>query len=208
MRRELRPALTLLALFTVLCGGIYPTLITGAAQLFFPDRANGSLVLRDGHPVGSALIGQSFTAREYLWGRPSATTPMPYDAAASRGSNLGPTNPALADSFGARAAHLRATNPDATGPIPVELLTASASGLDPDLSPAAAAWQASRIARARGVPTARVRSLIAGQIRRPLFGFAGEPTVNVLQVNLALDSAFGAPPPIGYRPLTRRSGAR
>jgi len=195
MRRELRPALMLLALFTVLCGAVYPALITGAAQMLFPRQANGSLVVRDGRPIASALIGQEFTAPGYLWGRPSATTPLPYNAAASSGSNLGPTNPALADSFKARTARLRAANQDATGPIPVELVTASASGLDPDLSPAAAAWQAPRIARARGVPVMRVRELIAARIRGSLLGFLGEPTVNVLDVNLALDSAFGAPPP-------------
>lgn len=186
----LRPAFVLFFALTILTGLVYPLLVTGVAQVAFPDKANGSLIYRDGRAVGSRLIGQAFTLPGYFWGRPSATQPVPYNAAASVGSNLGPTNPALLRLVEARVATLRAADPtEMHQPVPVALVTSSASGLDPNISLAAAYYQASRVAHARHVPVAQIRELIAQHARGVRFGFLGEPRVNVLELNLALDAA-------------------
>jgi K+-transporting ATPase ATPase C chain len=188
LRATLRPALTLLLLMTLLTGLVYPLIVTALAQLAFPARAAGSLVLRDGRPVGAALIGQSFASPGYFWGRPSATTPQPYNGTASNASNLGPLNPALTEAVTARVAALRAADPDNHAAVPIDLGTASASGLDPEESGAAARYQAARVARARGLPQARVQALIAAHTEGRLLGVLGEPRVNVLELNLALDA--------------------
>lgn len=185
---SLRSALTLLALLTVLTGLVYPLIVTGVAQLLFPARAGGSILVRDGHAVGSALIGQSFSDPRHFWGRPSATTPQPYNGTASTGSNLGPLNSALLDAVKERLKALRAADPGSDAPVPVDLVTASGSGLDPQISVAAAYYQAARVARARGLPEARVRALIAAHTEGRLLGVLGEPRVNVLELNLALDA--------------------
>lgn len=184
-----RPAVLLLALFTLLCGGIYPLAVTGVAQGLFPEQANGSLVRRGDVVVGSALIGQPFDDAGHFWGRPSATGPTPYNAAASAGSNLGPLNPVLHDAVAARVEVLRAANPGQAAPVPVDLVTTSASGLDPHISPAAAAWQVPRVARARGLDEGALRVLVAAHTEGRTWGILGEPRVNVLRLNLALDSA-------------------
>lgn len=189
MRDQVRPVLTLLAVFTVLTGLLYPLTVTALAQLLFPRQANGSLVVRDGQAVGSALIGQPFTARADFWSRPSATADYAYNATAGAGSNLGPLNPALGAAWAQRIAQLRAAAPTAGGPIPVDLVTASASGLDPDISPAAAAYQVPRVARARGMSRQQVCALVAASTRGRQWGFLGEPRVNVLLLNLSLDAA-------------------
>lgn len=188
MNHLLRPALVLFAALTLICGVIYPYAITGIAQLAFPDQAAGSLVRRDGAIVGSALIGQAFSAPRYFWGRPSATAPMPNNAASSAGSNQGPTNPALLDAVKGRLAALKAADPGNAAPVPVDLVTASASGLDPEISLAAAYYQVPRIARERNLPAAAVRGLIEAHGKAPHLGFLGEPRVNVLALNLALDA--------------------
>jgi K+-transporting ATPase ATPase C chain len=193
--RQLRPALVALVALAVLTGIIYPLVVTGLAQVLFPHAANGSMIVENGKPVGSALIGQPFDEPRYFWSRPSATSPMPYNGAASSGSNLGPTNPALVEAVKARIAALRAADPDNHGPIPVDLVTASASGLDPDISPAAAEYQVDRVARARGIAEGRVRALVARHIQPPQLGVLGEPRVNVLRLNLALDAAAPARDP-------------
>lgn len=185
----LRPAASLLIAFTLLLGIAYPLAITGIARLAFPSQAAGSLLREDGLIVGSQLIGQSFTEPKYFWGRPSATAPQPYNAIASTGSNLGPLNPALLDQVRANSKSLRAADPGNTQPIPVELVSASASGLDPEISPAAALFQVSRIARARGLSVKQVDTLVRAHERDSLLGFIGEPRVNVLELNLALDRA-------------------
>ena len=185
----LRPALTLFILLSLLTGLAYPLLVTGAAQALMRDAARGSLVTRDGRLLGSDLIGQSFTRPLYFWSRPSATARYAYNAAASGGSNLGPTNPALTDAVKARIAALRAADPANTASIPVDLVTASASGLDPHISVAAAQYQVARVAAARAMPQARLQQLIEQQRQSPLLGFLGEPTVNVLRLNMALDEA-------------------
>lgn len=184
----LRPALLLLLVMSVLTGILYPVVVTGIARVFFPELAAGSLVKRDGLPIGSSLIGQAFTDPGHFWSRPSATTPQPYNGTASGGSNLGPLNPALLDAVTARIAALRAADPGNSAPVPVDLVTASASGLDPDISVAAALYQAARVARARGLPPARVRALIAAHTAGRLLAVLGEPRVNVLELNLALDA--------------------
>ena len=184
----LRPALTLFIALSIVTGLLYPLLVTGVAQTAFPHQANGSLITQGGKAVGSELIGQAFTEPGHFWGRPSATTPMPYNASASGGSNLGPTNPALTDAVKARIEALRAADPGNTQPVPVDLVTASASGLDPHISPAAAAYQAERVARARSLPLAQVRALVQQHTEYPWLGLLGEPRVNVLALNLALDS--------------------
>ena len=163
--RIVRPAVSLLILMTVLLGIVYPVLITGIAKVAFPDQAAGSLINQNGKLIGSSLIGQSFSNPKYFWGRPSATTPQPYNAASSTGSNLGPLNPALIDAVKANAKALREADPGNTQPIPVELVTASASGLDPEISPAAARYQAGRVARARGISPEQVEGLIAARQR-------------------------------------------
>lgn len=187
MARLLRQAIVLLLLLTAITGIAYPFAVTGIAQLVFPHQANGSLILRDGKPVGSALIGQSFTDPKYFWGRPSATASQPYNGTASAGSNLGPANPALRVAIKQRIAALRAADPDNRAPVPVDLVMASGSGLDPDISPAAALYQSSRVAHARGLPPDGVRALIQRHTRGRQFGVLGEPRVNVLELNLALD---------------------
>jgi K+-transporting ATPase ATPase C chain len=189
MKSILRPALVLFALLTLLTGFIYPLAVTGVAQLAFPKQAHGSLVVRDGKAVGSSLIGQAFSDPKYFWGRPSATAPMPYNGVASGGSNLAPSNPALLDAVKARAEALRAADPGNMAPVPQDLVTASASGLDPEISPAAALYQASRVARSRGLPTDEVTALIASNTQGRTLGFIGEPRVNVLALNMALDAA-------------------
>jgi len=183
----IRPAVVLLALFTLLTGLVYPLAVTGLAQAVFPVQANGSLIRPQGQIVGSALIGQPFADPRYFWGRPSATAPFPYNAAASSGSNFGPSNPALMDAVRARIAALRAADPGNTQAIPGDLATASASGLDPHISVAAALYQAPRVARARGLTSAAVAQLVAQHVEGRQFGFLGEPRVNVLKLNLALD---------------------
>lgn len=188
MRTLLRPALSLLVVFTLITGFVYPLAITGVAQLVFPRQANGSLLRDEGQVIGSALIGQPFTQPRYFWGRPSATSPQPYNAAASTGSNLGPLNPALRAAVEQRVAALRAHAPARPAAIPIDLVTASGSGLDPDLSPAAALYQVERVARARGLAVSQVRALVEGQIEWRTFGLLGEPRVNVLRLNLALDA--------------------
>ncbi len=185
----LRPAITLFILLGVLLGGLYPLLVTGLAQAFFPHQANGSLIERQGQPVGSELIGQNFSSPAYFWGRPSASGTFPNNGMASGGSNLGPTNPALKQAAEDRAKALQEADPGNTGAIPIDLLTASASGLDPHISPAAADYQAARVARARGVSVEQVRALIRGNSETPQWGLFGEPRVNVLKLNLALDVA-------------------
>lgn len=184
----LRPALTLFVALSLLTGLAYPLLVTGVAQTVFADAANGSLIQRDGQVVGSRLIGQAFTEPGHFWGRPSATSPTAYNGAASGGSNLGPSNPALAEAVKARVAALRAADPGNTAPVPVDLVTASASGLDPHISRAAADYQAARVARARGLPEAQVRALVEQHTEGRGFGGLGEPRVNVLQLNLALSA--------------------
>ena len=187
MLKELKPAVLMLAVFTLLTGGLYPAVITGIAQAVMPSRANGSLLTHDGHAIGSRLIGQPFSSPKYFWSRPSATSPYPYNAASSSGSNLGPTNSALTDAVAARVKALRDADPDNKAPVPVDLVTASASGLDPDISPAAAAYPVNRVARARGLEPAKVAALVGGYTRGRQLGVLGEPTVNVLELNVALD---------------------
>lgn len=184
----LRPALTLFIVLSIVTGLLYPLLVTGVAQTAFPHQANGSLITQGGKTVGSELIGQSYTEPGHFWGRPSATAPMPYNASASGGSNLGPTNPALTDAVKARIEALRAADPGNTRPVPVDLVTASASGLDPQISPAAADYQAARVAKARGLPLAQVQALVQQHTESPWLGVLGEPRVNVLALNLALES--------------------
>ncbi len=184
---QLRPALTVLALLTVITGLIYPLAMTGLAQLIFPDKANGSIITRDGQAVGSALIGQSFDDPKYFWGRLSATNPA-YNAAASSGSNYGPLNPALFEAVQARIETLHEADPGNTAPIPVDLVTASVSGLDPHISPAAAYYQVPRVARERRLDETTVRDLVDQHTEKRQLGILGEPRVNVLKLNLALDA--------------------
>ncbi len=189
MNKILRPALLLFAVLTAITGIAYPLAVTGIAKAVFPAQAAGSLIEANGKTVGSALIGQAFADPKNFWGRPSATTPGPNNATASGGSNLGPLNPALIDTVRSRSAALRAADPGNTLPIPVDLVTASASGLDPHISVAAARYQATRVARARGLSVAQVESLIEQHTQGTFLGFIGEPRVNVLQLNLALNAA-------------------
>ncbi len=184
MKTQLRPAITLLVLFTLITGVVYPVLVTGIAQMAFPHQANGSLIEKDGVVIGSELIGQQFDDPKYFWGRPSTAG---YNAAASSGSNYGPMNPALLDSAQARIDALKAADPDNTLPIPVDLVTASGSGLDPHISVASALYQVHRVASARGLDEADVVALVDQFTEGRQFGFLGEPRVNVLLLNLALD---------------------
>jgi len=176
-----------LLLFTVITGFIYPLVVTGIAQVIFPGKANGSIITKNGKTVGSDLLGQQFEDPKYFWGRLSATTPYPYNGGSSSGSNLGPNNPDLMKAVQARIQALREADPGNTVKIPVDLVTASGSGLDPHISPAAAAYQIQRVARSRGIDEAKVHALIAAHTEPRQFGILGEPTVNVLKLNLALD---------------------
>jgi len=184
---DLRPLLVLFALLALLTGGVYPALVTAVAQALFPSQAEGSILVVDDQAVGSSLIGQPTISPRYFHGRPSATSRVPYDSSASGGSNLGPLNPALEQAVAARIAALRAEDPGNAAPIPVDLVTASGSGLDPHISPAAARWQLARVARARGLPTEQVGRLVESCSEGRTFGLLGEPRVNVLRLNLALD---------------------
>ena len=188
MTNILRPALVLFTVLTLVTGVAYPLVVTGVAQTIFPAQAAGSLIQRDGNTVGSGLIGQSFTDAGHFWSRPSATGPMPYNASASSGSNLGPLNPALTDAVKSRVAALRAADPGNLAAVPVDLVTASASGLDPHISRAAARYQVDRIAKARSIDASKVQALVEQQTELPFAGFLGEPQVNVLKLKLALDA--------------------
>jgi potassium-transporting ATPase KdpC subunit len=187
MRSQLRPAIVSFAIFTLVTGVLYPLLITGIAQVIFPHQANGSLIVQQGQVIGSELIGQSFNDPRYFWGRPSATSPFPYNAAASAGSNLGPTNPSMIEQVNARIAALKASDPLSITPIPIDLITASGSGLDPNISIAAALYQVPRVSNARGLSEEMVKSLIDQYTEERQFIILGEPRVNVLELNLALD---------------------
>ncbi len=187
MWNHLKSGFAMLVYLTLITGLIYPVVVTAVAQVFLSKPANGSLIVKDGKPVGSALIGQPFSSPKYFWSRPSATGPYPYNASNSSGSNLGPTNPALTDAVAARIKALHDADPGNTAPVPADLVTASGSGLDPDISPAAAYYQASRVARIRHLDPGEVRALIAEYTQNRQFGIFGEPRVNVLKLNLALD---------------------
>jgi K+-transporting ATPase ATPase C chain len=189
MISQIRPALMVLLLLTLVTGVAYPLLVTGIAQTIFPSQAQGSLIVKDGKLVGSRLIGQPFDDAKYFWSRPSATTPFADNASSSTGSNLSPTNPDLLKAVQGRVDALRAADPGNTAPVPVDLVTASGSGLDPHISPAAAYYQAPRVAKARKLPPETVRALVERHIEGRFLGFLGEPRVNVLALNMALDAA-------------------
>src|ERR1019366_1717659 len=188
MFSQFRPALVMLILMTAILGAIYPAVVTGIAQVIFPSQANGSLIEQDGKAVGSALIGQPFGDAKYFWPRPSATSPYPNNASSSIGSNQGPLNPALTDAVAGRIKALRDADPDNKAPVPVDLVTASGSGLDPHISPAAAEYQVARVAKARGIDPQRLRGLVAAHTQARQWAVLGEPRVNVLELNLALDA--------------------
>lgn len=188
MVKHLKPAVILFVILTVLTGVIYPAVVTGLAQLLFPQQANGSLIIDSGgKPLGSRLIGQPFSSPGHFWGRPSATGPFPYNAGASSGSNLGPANPALIDAVKARILALRTADPDNKAPVPVDLITASGSGLDPHISPAAAEYQINRVAKARNMDPQKLHDLVDANTESRQWRLLGEPRVNVLKLNLALD---------------------
>lgn len=197
MNREVKIALRMTAVTLVLTGLVYPLAVTGIAQLLFPHRADGSLVAVGGRTVGSEWIGQAFTNPAYFQGRPSAAGAGGYDATASSGSNLGPTSRKLRDRVAADVVRLARQNPQAPGPIPVELVAASGSGLDPHLGPEAARWQVARVAAARGVPASEIEAIVDARVEGRAFGFLGEPRVNVLLLNIALDERYGRPAPAG-----------
>ena len=184
--KELRSAFVMFAALTLVTGAAYPLLVTGCAQIAFPYQANGSVMEVNGQAIGSELVGQSFTASDYFWGRPSATSP-PYNGASSSGANLGPTNPAQLQVVSERVDRLRLAHPEQKGPVLVDLVTASGSGLDPHISPAAAVYQVERIARVPGLTTERIRALVGEYTEQRTLGLLGEPRVNVLKLNLALD---------------------
>jgi K+-transporting ATPase ATPase C chain len=188
MFAQLKPAFLILIVLSILTGIVYPLVVTGIAQGVFSKQANGSLIERDGKAVGSTLIGQPFGDPKYFWSRPSATSPYPYNAANSGGSNQGPLNPALADAVKDRIQALQKADPDNKAPVPVDLVTTSASGLDPHISPAAAEYQVARVAKARGLAADKVRALVAEHTEGRQLGFLGEPRVNVFELNLALDT--------------------
>jgi K+-transporting ATPase ATPase C chain len=189
MKPILRPLLVLFLLLTALTGLVYPLVVTGIGKLAFPNQVSGSLVVRDNKVIGSSLISQSFQDPRYFWGRLSATSPMPNNASASSGSNFGPTNPALLDAVKARIDALKMVDPDNTLPIPVDLVTASGSGLDPDITPAAALYQVARVARIRHLDSVKLRELVLAQVKGPQWGIFGESRVNVLMLNLSIDQA-------------------
>jgi potassium-transporting ATPase KdpC subunit len=191
MWKMLKSTLLLFLALTLVTGVAYPLLVTGVAQIAMPGKASGSVLERDGRPMGSLLLGQSFTSPAYFWGRPSATAPQANNGASSSGSNLSPTNPVLLAAIAARVNALRDADPGNNAPVPVDLVTASGSGLDPHISPAAALYQVSRVARARGIEEARIRALVESRVEGRTFGVLGEPRVNVLQLNLALDAIKG-----------------
>ncbi len=188
MFSHFRSALVMLLIMTAITGAIYPAVVTGIAQVIFPTQANGSLIEQNGKAVGSALIGQPFGDPKHFWARPSATSPYPNNASSSSGSNQGPTNPALTDAVAGRIKALRDADPENKAPVPVDLVTASGSGLDPHISPAAAEYQVARVAKARGLDPAEVKALVAEHTEGRQLGFLGEPRVNVLRLNLALDA--------------------
>ncbi|MGZ7176125.1 potassium-transporting ATPase subunit KdpC [Burkholderia gladioli] len=192
MKSMFRPLVVLFAVLTAVTGLVYSAVMTAFGSVAFPSQAGGSLIEQNGRTVGSALIGQPFDAPRYFWGRLSATSPMPYNAQGSSASNLGPTNPALADQVKGRLDALKAAGTDMSQPVPVDLVTASGSGLDPEISPAAAAYQVERVARARGLSADAVRQLVDANTKGRQFGLLGEPRVNVLALNLALDSTKSA----------------
>jgi K+-transporting ATPase ATPase C chain len=200
MLAQLRPAILMVIVLSVLTGILYPVAFTGVARLLFPRQAAGSLIERDGRVVGSSLIGQPFTDPGHFWSRPSATGPQPYNGGLSSGSNFGPLNPDLHAAVTDRVAALHAADPGATGPVPVDLVTASGSGLDPHISPAAALYQVSRVARVRGLAEEEVRRLVTEHTQGRQLGFLGEPVVNVLELNLALDALVRGSPPSGDAP--------
>jgi K+-transporting ATPase ATPase C chain len=193
MFTQLRSAILVFVVLTLITGVAYPLAVTLIAQTVFPHQANGSLILRDGKLVGSELLGQAFDDPKYFWGRPSATSAFADDASSSSGSNLGPTNPAQFDAVRARIDALKKVQPESSGPVPIDLVTASASGLDPEISPAAAEYQIARVAKARNLTQDKVRQLVAGNTTGRTFGLLGEPRVNVLQLNLDLDAASATP---------------
>lgn len=186
-REQIRPAIVSFFVLTIITGLIYPFFVTGFAQVFFPKQANGSLIYRNGKPVGSTLIGQAFDGPKYFWGRPSATSSVTFNAASSSGSNLGPSNPALVDAVEARIKALKSADPDNAKPVPVDLVTSSASGLDPHISLAAAYYQVQRVAKLRNLSEAEVKRIIGQHVHGRFLGLMGEPVVNVLELNLALD---------------------
>lgn len=189
-----KPAVSMLLIWTFITGAVYPLVITGIARVIFPDQANGSLIVKEGKPIGAALIGQSFSDPRYFRGRPSATSPMPYNASESGGSNLGPTNPDLIAAVAARIESLREADPGNQSPVPIDLVTASGSGLDPHISPAAAEYQVKRVSNARSLTPEEVRELIARHTESRQFKILGEPRVNVLRLNLALDEVRPSAP--------------
>jgi K+-transporting ATPase ATPase C chain len=193
MRTLIRPAVISLLVLTLITGLIYPTAVTGIAGVIFPAQAGGSLIVSGDSVLGSTLIGQPFSGPQYFWSRPSATGPVAYNGAISSGANLGPTNPAQLDAVKARIEALQAADSGNTAPVPVDLVTASGSGLDPQISPAAAAYQVARVARVRGLPAERVQALVDRHTEERQFGLLGERRVTVLALNLALDSLSGAP---------------
>jgi K+-transporting ATPase ATPase C chain len=195
MLSQLRAALVMFGLLTALTGVVYPAFVTVVAQFVFPHHANGSVLTRDGIAIGSELIGQPFDDARYFWGRPSATVPHPYNPASSSGSNLGPTNPAQLAAVRERVAAMRAAHPDQAGEVPVELVTASGSGLDPHICPAAAEYQVTRVAKARAMNPSQMRRLVEQHTETRTFGILGEPRVNVFRLNLALDRAADIGPP-------------
>lgn len=203
MNSVLRPMIVLFAVLTLVTGFVYPAVVAGIGAAVFPQQASGSLVQRDGKVVGSSLISQSFQEPKYFWGRLSATSPMPNNAAASTGSNFGPSNPALVDAAKTRIAALQAADPANQARIPIDLVTASGSGLDPDISPAAAMYQVPRVARERGLDPARVRGMVRAHVEPRQWGLFGEPRVNVLMLNLALDRA----PALGGAQVSDRAPA-
>src|SRR5262247_1963569 len=203
MARAFKEAFLMLVALTILTGVVYPLIVTGIAKGVFPSQASGSLIERDGKAVGSALIGQPFSHAKYFWSRPSATSPMPYNAAASSGSNQGPLNPALADAVKSRVEALRAADPDNRAAVPIDLVTASASGLDPHISLAAADYQAARVAKARGLSLDVVRARVARNTIGRFLGVIGEPVVNVLELNLDLDALAGRRPAPQELPAAR-----